>query len=61
MDNAKEVIDKKGARFWSEVLGKPLSTVRSWRDRGIPAHVIADNERLVRALKRAGYRRGVEK
>lgn len=60
MDNAKEVIDKKGARFWSEVLGKPLSTVRSWRDRGIPRHVLMDETAAARALKRAGYRRGGE-
>lgn len=60
MDNAKEVIDKKGARFWSEALGRPLSTVRSWRDRGIPARVLLDDTAAVRALKRAGYKRGGE-
>ncbi len=59
MDNAKQVIDKMGkARAVAERFGRPVSTVRSWRDRGIPAHVIADDQRLARALKRAGYKRG---
>lgn len=58
MDNAKEVIDKKGARHWAESLGRPLSTIRSWRDRGIPARVIVDDKTAAGKLKRAGYVRG---
>lgn len=58
MDNAKQVIDKLGkARAVADKFGIPISTVRSWRDRGVPAHVIADDSRLARALKRAGYER----
>jgi len=58
MDNAKDVIDALGkARAVADKLDIPVSTVRSWRDRGIPAHVLLDNKKLARLLKRAGYER----
>lgn len=55
---AKEAIAKLGKS--GEVArryGYKQSTVANWAQRGIPAHVLLDDKKLARALKRAGYKR----
>lgn len=57
--NEKDAISKLGGS--GEVAkryGYRQSQVSNWLVRGIPLHVLFDDKKLARALKRAGYRRG---
>lgn len=56
--DAKAAIQKMGkSGEVSRRYGYKQSTVANWARRGIPAHVLIDDKRLARALKRAGYNR----
>lgn len=57
--DAKDALTKLGkSGEIARRYGYKQSTVANWRKRGIPAHVLLDDDKLARALKRAGYRRG---
>lgn len=63
----KKVVQKSGIRLVVQKMGGlsaiakrygyTAGQIGNWLRRGIPAHVIADDQRLARALKRAGYER----
>jgi len=56
--NEREAIAKLGGlSAIAKRYGYSAGQIGNWLRRGIPAHVIADDQRLARALKRAGYER----
>lgn len=59
--NEREAIEKLGGpSAVARRYGYKQSQVSNWIVRGIPARVIADDHRLTRALRQAGYKRGGE-